>query len=293
MHNHYTKTKDGFAVQMGQLTRPPMSPLEEFELVADDMKANDITVLLSGGIDSEAIYRLLHKVGKKVTGVAYRLMFRGTCINEHDLKWLDKMPGNIRCEVLDVEKFWTSDWYMNFMENHYCPSPQLAIQAYMTLAQSLNQYTVLPAIHPEPKLWDRKTHIQIREKDFAVSQFLANQNCMVSPLQHTPEMYASLLQSSEFQLFDTFGLQDGRTRKVQQYKEWFDLDLEARPKYHGFEQIKEVDNAMRQFIWEECGYEERWMFIPIATMLKDFEEQYKIYNTNTEHKIFHPGPYLL
>lgn len=272
------------------------TPMEEFQKIAAKMP-DRVTVLCSGGIDSEAMARLLAKCGKEVTAVAYILVYQDKNVNEHDLKWVEGLRGvpNIRVtyQYFHLDWFWKSSWFWNFFKQFKCTSPQMALQSMLTLEQSLGSFTVLPAIHPEPKMWGDEVVVQIREKDFATLRCLKYQNCMVSPLQSNASMYASLLSSNEFQNFASFGLQDGRDRKPEQYKEWFDLDLQRRPKYHGFEMIQEEENQIRKEIYNRFGYSESWMFVPVDILLRNFKRGSTAYGSQYQYNIIEKGAYTL
>lgn len=289
--NHISKkqiSKDDFQINVPKLTRDVLSPLEEAKLLINQLP-NNVNVLCSGGVDSEVFAKLLAKSGKNVTAVCYEFTYDGIVINEHDLKWIAELEGtcSIVKKSLDVKKFWASDFFFNFINDYKCTSPQLPIQAFLAEEESKNKFTILTAVHPEPKCFDSHVWIQEREKDYAVSEYLAkNENCLVSPFRSNSEMMTSMLLSSEIRNFDEFGLRDGRTRKPNQYKQWFDIDVKARPKYHGFEIFQAEDNAMRDLIWDLHKYSEVHMYIRVEDLLRNSHND-STYSTIDEVKVIY------
>lgn len=289
--NHISKSpisKDDFQITIPKLTRDVLSPLEEAKLLID-LLPNKITVLCSGGVDSEVFAKLLARFGKNVSAVCYEFVYDGTVINEHDLRWVSELENtcNIVKKSLDVKKFWASDFFFKFISDYKCTSPQLPIQVFLAEEESKNEFTVLTAVHPEPKCFDSHVWIQEREKDYAVTEYLAkNENCLVSPFRSNSEMMFSMLQSSEIRNFAEFGLRDGRTRKPNQYKQWFDIDVKSRPKYHGFETFQLEDNAMRDKIWNLHKYSEVHMYIKVEDLLLNSDKDAS-YSTLNEVKVIY------
>jgi hypothetical protein len=293
-HNDYTRINtDHFGITLGKANAFG-SPEEELTKITRRLP-EQITVLVSGGADCEVIVKWLVRLGKKVTAVCYRYLYGGKCINEHDIKWVDELATicPIQYKTINLETFWHSKWFWQFLNVHKCTSPQLPIQTYMTFVESMERFTILPAIHPEPKMVNGVTHIQEREKDYAVLKYLVGENCLVSPLRSTPEMIASLLSSEEFTQFHTFGISDGRDRKHIQYKSWFDIDIKPRQKYHGFEGSEDIDNMMRTRIYQKFRYSESWIFIPAQEMLANLLAKSTTYSTLTHSNMIRTNVYEL
>jgi hypothetical protein len=282
MHNIYHQIdNDHFAITLGK-AEDFGTPNEELARIADQYPQS-ITVLVSGGADSEVMAKWMAGHGKDVTGVAYRFLYEGKCVNEHDLAYVPELDSHCKLVYKDInlDVFWESKWFWDFVAAYKCTSPQLPIQAYMAMVESMERFTILPAIHPEPKIVNGATHIQEREKDYSILAYLQGFNGAVSPLRSTPEMIASLISSPEFTDFHTFGVSDGRDRKHLQYKQWFDIDIKQRQKFHGFEGYEHIDNEMRERIFLKHGYSESWMFIPADEMLENFKTKETVYSTQT------------
>jgi hypothetical protein len=285
-HNLYQRIDaDNFSITLGKAGSFG-TPNEELAKIAATLP-HKLTVLVSGGADCEVMTRWMVRAGKDVQAVCYKFMYKGKCVNEHDIAYVSELAGvcPVKYKTINLEIFWSSNWFWSFLEQHKCTSPQLPIQAYMALIESMERFTILPAIHPEPKMLNGVTHIQEREKDYAILAYMAGENCMVSPLRHTPEVMTSIISSNEFTNFHTFGIDDGRDRKYLQYKEWFDIDIKPRQKYHGFEGSEDVDNMMRQKIYDRFGYSESWIFVPAQEILDNLLTQVATYSTITHSKL--------
>jgi hypothetical protein len=294
VHNTYQKIdSDNFAITLGK-AGVFGTPNEELAKIASTMPQK-LTVLVSGGADCEVMTKWMVRAGKDVQAVCYRFMYGNKFVNEHDVTWVSELDTvcPVKVKTIDLKVFWQSRWFWEFVTVYKCTSPQLPIQTYMTMVESMEQFTILPAIHPEPKLLNGITHVQEREKDYGVLRYLGNENCLVSPLRHTPEMIASILASDEFTMFHEFGIQDGRDRKHIQYKEWFDIDIKQRDKYHGFEGSEDIDNMMRKRLHDKMNYSESWIFVPAQEMLDNLLTKATTYSTITHSKLISKDFYKL
>lgn len=298
MHVTYKKT----GPHDFEITYPKVGPFgtpkEELQKIADDLP-HKLTVLVSGGADSEVMAKWFAKAGKDVKGVAYRLLYDGKLINEHDLEWVKEL--DTVCPIVykdfDVREFWGCNWFWTFITHFKCTSPQLPIHVYLAINESdiyNGRHIILPSIHPEPKHFRDTTFIQEREKDYVVAEFLKYfHHITVSPLRSTPEIIASILSADEFKNFHTFGLVDGRSRKPQQYMDYFGIEIKARPKYHGFEGSEDLDNGMRQKIWNAKKYSEVHMYIPADEMLKNMKTGDFTYSSDKYLKIMYDECHLI
>jgi hypothetical protein len=278
-------SKHDFAITIPKVTRPFGTPFEELTRITDELP-DQVSVLASGGVDSEFMIKWLAKT-KKVVAVCYKLIYDGKVINQHDIEWIDQLKDvcQIEYKTLDLQSFWESNWFWEYVERYKCTSPQLPIHAYMAWLGSAESFFILTAVHPEPKCFSGTTWVQEREKDYSVVAELHGRNCLVSPLRANSEMLASLLASDEFKNFHTFGIIDGRERKSLQYFEWFGIQTQIRPKYHGFEGSSEIDNQMRKRIFERFGYSECHLYIPYQTILENLQKEDAIYSTSDKKYI--------
>lgn len=290
--NHITRQvihENAFGITIPKVTREVGTPEEELKKIIDLLPGN-ITVLCSGGADSEVFAKFLVKHGKRVKAVCYRIFHGDRFVNQHDVEWVKELDGF--CEIVykdfDIKAFWESDFFWDFIKTYKCTSPQLPFHAYITELESKEQFTVLTSVHPEPKHFHEITWIQEREKDYAVVDYLANnKNCLVSPLRSNSEILAALLSSKEFSEFKNYGLVDGRDRKPQQYFDWFGIEIKPRPKYHGFEGSEDLDNGMRLEIWKKTFYTEIHLYIPVEEMLENLFLKDAVYTTRTHKKIWY------
>jgi len=271
-HIQYERLNDhDFAFTIPKVTRPFGTPQEELDLIVKRMP-RDVTVLVSGGVDAEVMAKYIAKT-KNVTALCYRLYYGDRFINKHDVEWVKELNDvcDIEYEDFDVKHFWESNWFWEFVKTHKCTSPQLPLHAFMAFIESSIQFTVLPAIHPEPKHFKDTTWIQVREKDFSVVAALEGKKCLVSPLQSNSEILGAMLSQPEFKNFHTFGVTDGRARKSQQYFDYLGIETKPRPKYHGFEGSEDLDNGMRDRIFNMFGYSESHLYVPYKDMLDNLK----------------------
>jgi hypothetical protein len=271
------------------------SPSEELQKITDKLPL-ELTVLVSGGADSEVMAKWFARAGKIVTAVAYRIIYEGRLVNEHDLEWVKELD-NI-CPIVykdfDLKKFWESPWFDAFVGSTKCTSPQLPLHAMLAIKEEQKSFVILPSIHPEPKFCWNATYVQEREKDYIATKHLSKyRKIMVSPLRANSEIIASIMTSPEFRDFDKFGLADGRARKPEQYMEYFGIDIKPRPKYHGFEGSEDLDNGMRQKIWDKYKHSEVHMYIPAKEMLWRMMMGDTTYSTHKYKKIVYEGVHLV
>lgn len=286
--------KDNFQITIPRITRIPRKPNIELAVIASELP-DEVRVLASGGIDSEAMIKALSAT-KKVTAVVYKIYYEGELINEHDLAFIDNIFDSCaKAEFKQVElaDFWSSSFYKNFLKRHKCVSPQLPLQAWMALNESNYGFTILPAIHPEPKQINGEVYVQIREKDFAIEHELAGfRNILVNPLCNSSEIIASILMCEEFRSFAEFNLKDGRARKTQQYQEYFGVYCPPRPKLTGFEKIQSIDNQKRKEIWDQYHHSSVDLYIKAEEMLANLFLIDATYSTldNKYIKVIEKGP---
>jgi len=272
------------------------TPKEELQKIFDKLP-QDLIVMASGGIDSEVMARLLIEAGKNVTAVAYNLRYENKTVNEHDIAWVEELSGHceLKYKYFNLKEFWEGKEFDMIVKNFKCTSPQLPIHLYIARwwAATSKKLVILPSIHPEPKHFRDTTFVQEREKDYAIAQAFGKSNVLVSPLKSSPGIIASILNSNEFKNFHTYGLVDGRSRKPQQYKEYFDIEVKPRPKYHGFEGSEDLDNGMRQKIWDKYKHSEVHMYIPANEMLENMKAGEFTYSSDKYLKIMYDECHMI
>jgi hypothetical protein len=270
------------------------TPQEELTKISKTLP-QQLTFLASGGADSEAMIKWFANAGKDVEAIAYRLMYNGDFVNEHDLAYVSELDGicPVTYRDFDLEFFWEGSWFWTFVEHYKCTSPQLPMHAFFAFLSSCHNHTVLTSVHPEPKHFRDTTFVQEREKDYAVTRFLRGSRCLVNPLRSTPGILASIMDSEEFRNFHTFGIVDGRERKSQQYKDWFDVDIKPRPKYHGFEHHSALDNKMRMRIWDKFKYSEVHMYLPANELVENMKPGVSTYSSNKYLKIMYEDCHMI
>ncbi|AVH84973.1 hypothetical protein RsoM2USA_44 [Ralstonia phage RsoM2USA] len=284
-HRHTYHSRDRWCMDIGGISRNVGSPRSELDMVVDkiiaDAGSKPIAVLASGGIDSEL---MMVALGEKtlIHAIHYEFLYNNQTLNSADteefftsqmlIPFADCITYDVR--RINLNAFWGSYFYDNFLTYAVCPSPQLPIHAFMATSL-INEgfYVVLTEMQPELKvLDDGRVMFEEKEKDYAVANYLKGMMCCESPLQSTPEIMYSILTSNTFKKFaENPTAKDSAEFKRDQYREMFDIDLVDRPKLHGFEGFEHIDNKYREKIYQRFAYDDRRLFIPYDTLIYKME----------------------
>lgn len=280
---------NAWGIHFNKISRGVGKPYDEFKSIINQIhkQYTNIAVLVSGGIDSELVCKMFAKK-QKVIAVAYKFLYEGVVINQHDLEYLKHLKSNnitLISKEIDLKYFWESSFFSDFLKKYRCTSPQLPIHAYICHDVSkLGYFPILPEMQPELKMFaDGSFHFEEKEKDYAVVKYLKDNNidCLESPLQCNPEILYSILTSPEMLAYinDPQGHADSSVFKREQYQEWFDIELIERPKFHGFEGSENIDNYYRKLIYDEFNYDDIRMFIPYQTLVSSLEKTDRLFMT--------------
>jgi|688.fasta_scaffold03268_34 hypothetical protein len=108
---------------------------ESFRQILEKFVFSKIELLYSGGLDSEFVLVSLKNFGYPVVAVTMKLMCRGYPINTHDLYYSEKFcrQNNIeqRFIELDIEKFFESGRYQDYLLDYYIQQPHVATHFWM------------------------------------------------------------------------------------------------------------------------------------------------------------------
>ena len=250
-----------WTVAYGRAAREPgdfrAECIETARLVAASTDLN-LWVLFSGGIDSEVVVQAF-----LFSGIPFRVAitrFRHD-LNRHDIAWAIKFceAHGVRYRLLDldIERFFSSGAALDYAERARCVQPQLLHT--MWAMDQVDGYPVLGsgecylARRPGPAgFWE------MHEKERIAAWFrhlLATGRAGCAGFfQYTPEVMLAYLRDplvaalAEDRLGDE---EDSSAVKPVAYRGHF--LLEPRPKYHGFEHVLHLDDALRPELERRFG----------------------------------------
>lgn len=259
--------QDLWTVSYGPCEREPLRFREEcIETARRIRESTDlpIWVMLSGGVDSEVVLQSFVLAQIPVTAAIMR--FKDD-LNGHDIRW-----GVSACEHLsvpytffdlDLVSFWRERG-MEYAVPTRCVSPQLLPAMY--LIDQIEGYPVMGSgecllvkrlppgyvpghraypggvwdLYEKEKIASWYRHLMVRGRDGCVGFF-----------QFTPEVMLSYLLDPlvvDLVCNKLEGKLTSESSKLSIYQRHF--DLESRPKYSGYEKVKEEDLEFRQVLVE-------------------------------------------
>lgn len=297
---------DYWGVYFSKICRKVESPKNEVDYIIKKILAEkkNIAVLASGGIDSELLIKLIARY-TNITALVFRFVIQNKIINEHDLHYIDLLQKDNNIKIiyqnLNLETFWKSKWFWTYLKNYRCTSPQLPIHAYICeLSCKQGYFPILTEMQPELKMFDNGTfHFEEKEKDYSIVKYLRDNNidCLESPLQSNPEILYSILTSKKMKdyIVNPQGQMDSSFFKRDQYQSWFDIELQERPKFHGFEGSENIDNYYRKLIYDTFKYDDVRLYIPYQVLVSSLESNNRLFLTsdNDVHVLHRKGLNLI
>ena len=237
--------------------------LETARLIAAQTN-EPIFVLFSGGVDSEVTLRSFHEAQIQVTAAILRFKHD---LNIHDISWAiiicEQLNIPYKIFDLDILDFWRekADQYANAT---YCVSPQLL--STMWLIDQIPGYPVMGSaecllvknnceISDLKNESNSKTQWKLLEKEKIAAWYrhfiVRKKNGCPGFFQYTPEIMLSYLKDPFVQKLINNQIQgetSTETSKLKIYQQHFPLI--NRPKYTGFEKLKNQDFEYRKRLLE-------------------------------------------
>jgi hypothetical protein len=131
-------------------TRRPLIDLYGDALVEIRNENGDITIPLSGGIDSNAIAQAALKRNIPFSATIMRYNYKGDVRNMHDISHAINFCGEknipIKYVDLNVEEFYFNEEFLRYVADFYTYSPQLA--AHLWMLDQIDECPVLPGEPP-------------------------------------------------------------------------------------------------------------------------------------------------
>ncbi len=248
--------EDRWTVQYGRAQRFPMSfrqeCLETARLIQRQTR-EPITVLFSGGIDSEVALRSFYEAGIPVTAAI--LKFKNE-LNAHDTSWAqvtcDELKIPTKILELDLLSFWQSEDALRYADETQCISPQFLTTMWML--DRCDGYCVLGSgenflTFRTPTSRTIGWSLVEKEKVATWYRYFIAKNRAGCPgfFQYTPELMLSWMLDPAAVAFwrKHAGLiRDSIPMKFPIYRQHF--SLRPRPKFTGFEKVATEDLELRR-----------------------------------------------
>lgn len=259
-------------VQYGRSVRLPMSfrleCLEAAREIAAHAGSLPITVLFSGGMDSEVTLRSFVEAGVPVRAAILR--FKDD-FNLHDYSWAilacENLGVEYRIHDLDLLAFW-SGAANEYAERTQCVSPQLLPT--MWLADQVDGFPVLGS--GENYLVKKNETWVLLEKERIASWYrhFLFQNRPACPgfFQWSPELMLSwLVDPLAIDLWQNRRPleDDSKVVKIRIYQQHF--NVLPRSKYTGFEKVQHAETAIRERLSRRFAKSDEIVETPVPTLL--------------------------
>lgn len=264
---------DEWFVQYGRAVRVPMSFRLECLEAAREIAAHagplPITVLFSGGMDSEVALRSFVEAGVPVRAAILR--FKDD-FNLHDYSWAILACENLGVEYriydLDLLAFWNGAAAAEYAERTHCVSPQLLPT--MWLADQVEGFPVLGS--GENYLVKKNESWVLLEKERIASWYrhFLFQNRPACPgfFQWSPElMLAWLVDPLAIDLWQNRRPleDDSKVVKIRIYQQHF--NVLPRLKYTGFEKVRDAESSVRAVLSARHNKSDQIFETPIPDLI--------------------------
>lgn len=251
-HFEYGYTENNsqiFEVKFGRLNRQPLTGFEEAvncaRIINENRKDQNISLCISGGVDSEAMLRAFIAAG--VGFNIYILKFKDD-LNDFDIRTninlCEKLNLNTKIIDLDVINFLESGEFLKYGQKYKCQSPQLAVHLWL-----LDQIDGLPVLAGNPFI---KTSVNGNtffigcpgDLHCAYFRYFELNNRQGAPwfFIYSPELCASFLKLPTAQHLHSLSINPNEytySHKCQLYVEaGFNVNP-RKDKYTGFERLRD------------------------------------------------------
>lgn len=256
-HRHRKSEDDAFSYVMGKTTRKPKSFKEECIHAAKlikDMMSEPITLLYSGGFDSEIMLESfrLAKLPFSTVFCKYKNDY-----NKHDLKYAEEYCNNygIKLEILplDLLKFWENDAF-NYAKLIGCLSPQFTVLPW--IMDQIGGCVVASTMDIEFRLEDDGIWRDITHEggDSCWLRFAEIRQREIVPAfsQYTPEQIAAALPLFK-EYADGYITSENNTMCCKPRIYGPEFNLKPRPKFSGFEVLDKESDVLRKEYRKELG----------------------------------------
>ncbi len=260
--SHRTSIDDIYIERSCKVSRKVNDLRSEMEYAAIDIcnKNDDVTILYSGGLDSEMIVRTFHGLGLKFNVKIFKF---GNDINKHDTDYAINT-----CEELgikpDIETVDVVKWLENDLQEYASPlrsaSPQIALHYYMI--DNTPGFVIMGEGRISPRRcgahYDMETYthkpvyfMESCGEKWGVSQWFKYRNRSGSPkfYRYTPELEYAYANDPTTQdwingMSVDMKLRNFKFVKTSMFQKYFP-EIRYKTKYTGFETIMDLDKIYR------------------------------------------------
>lgn len=215
---------------------------ESFRQILENFVFSKIELLYSGGLDSEFVLVSLKNFGYPVVAVTMKLMCRGYPINTHDLYYSEKFcrQNNIEQKFieLDIEKFFESGRYQDYLLDYYIQQPHVATHFWMF--EQCDNFPILAGEYSWP--WVDQPILSPHRLEYSCyDRFLADNsiNGIGNLLNYSYNINRSLI-SAHIELYKQNVILDSRTLpifKKNLYQKLSNYTFEVRMRHSGWENL--------------------------------------------------------
>jgi hypothetical protein len=243
---------DQFSTMCGSISRPVKCWHDECLIAAQEIyerARGKVTILFSGGMDSEVVVRSFIKIGAPIEVVTIRFK---NYLNHYDLGYAQRSSQNLGIQLkyldLDVQEFWKTK-AIDYALSVQVSSPQFPVLFWAS--DQIDNYLVLGSGEPFVSRKEGQNIFYDVESEIKCSLYrwfiYRNRESAPCFFQYTPEQILSFLIDDKFCQF----LKSAKERRIlstkkvkhELYSQHF--DLEYRTPMTGYELLDESEKKMR------------------------------------------------
>lgn len=251
--------------------------IEAFKTKAKAEGLNKLGVLYSGGVDSEATLSiLLKKEPNNINIYFFRLTYNDQELNSHDFAYAEKFcrARDLKLNIVDfkVDQYWSSDEYWEFVESTKCCSPQMPIIFEMAkrVLVEFGDFPIISLTQPEIIKINENLFYEQKDKDLTIAKYITNNNLPIADTffsQFTSSIYAFLTHPFMIQSITERPITCTSEIKHLVYENLFGIEIEPRPKFHGFELNMELDTLARIEIKKRFNFVDQSVYFDLEYFL--------------------------
>ena len=266
-----------FFVEYDTVTSPPADFTTEcveaaHNAVKKNIKNLPIIVLMSGGLDSEMVARMLLQAGIPFKCLLGKLQIevatKTLILNEHDYSYAEKWcrSNNIEIEYCSVDLYKDAKLLTEYALSGSGFSPQLSWFMYMIKWCHDNNYFFMGGFEEmEIVLREGEYFCKDFQRDMCIQHFVDKNNLygMIRYWKQDSRILSAFLEIPTVRQLMNDKVKNLVDHKFEYFSEIFP-DIEDRPKLTGFERLQEWDNILRAYMKQINGQYDDVFYTPIS-----------------------------
>lgn len=254
--------EDTFFARFPKCSRSPLSFLDECKIAAQEIAMTakgPITVLLSGGMDSEIVCESFRLANIEIHAAVFEFL---NGLNKFDVDfakdYCQRRGIKLKVYKFDVIQFYNSSEIRHLAELTLCPYPMLCTQMKMfDLLTQEGNFVVGGGSDPRYFFKDGQWRFFTEEFDEAIRRFqsIKNFQSIVSFFIWNPEVFVSYLKSPKVEkLISSIPPTplNSTVYKFEMYSQFFELKF--RVKHRGYESFVSFHRNKTQELINHCGH---------------------------------------